>query len=100
SLRRLFASKPEPGSALARAIAVFQLRSQRLKDPCAKLVKLERTDRLSRSVADQAYSHIHLFANRLLPTAGLAQELMLDDFLHRLHSGSCFCYTRIPCQLS
>ena len=88
SLRRLFASKPEPGSALARALAVLRRRSERLKGPCAKLVKLERTDRLSRSVADQAYSHIHLFANRLLPTAGLAQELMLDDFLHRLHSGS------------
>ena len=88
SLRRILASKPEPGSALTRALAVFQRRSKRLKDPCAKLVRLERGDRLSRPVADQAYSHIHLFANRLLPSAGLAQELMLTDFLHRLHSGS------------
>jgi thiopeptide-type bacteriocin biosynthesis protein len=88
SLRQLFASKPEPGSALARGLAVLRRRSQSLKGPCAELVKLERTGRLSRSIADQAYSQIHMFANRFFPAAGLAQELMLDDFLHRLHSGS------------
>jgi thiopeptide-type bacteriocin biosynthesis protein len=90
SLRQLFASKPkpEPGSALARGLAVLRRRSQSLKGPCAQLVKLERTGRLSRSIADQAYSQIHMFANRFFPAAGLAQELMLDDFLHRLHSGS------------
>ncbi len=85
-LRELLASEPEMGSALARGLSALRRRSEMLKPVCAELVELERADHLSRSIADQAYSYIHMFANRLFPS-GLAQELVLYDFLHRLTAG-------------
>jgi lantibiotic biosynthesis protein len=84
-LRELLGSEPEPDSPLARGISALRHRSEELKLQCAVLNELERAGRLSRSVAEQGYSYVHMFANRLFPSAGLAQELVLYDFLHRLH---------------
>jgi thiopeptide-type bacteriocin biosynthesis protein len=84
-LRQLLGSEPERDTALARGLAALRRRSEKLKPRCAELIELERSDRLSRPIAAQAYSYIHMFANRLFPSAGLAQELVLYDFLYRIH---------------
>ena len=84
-LRELLGSEPEPDSPLARGLSALRRRSEKLEPYCAALNELQRLGRLSRSVAEQAYSYVHMFANRLFPSAGLAQELVLYDFLHRLH---------------
>ncbi len=72
-------------NVLAPGLAVLRRRSERLVPVLAELKGLERSGRLSQSLADLAPSFLHMHANRLLRSAHRAQELVLYDFLARLY---------------
>jgi thiopeptide-type bacteriocin biosynthesis protein len=69
----------EPGfAALAR-------RSERLAPIAAELRARDAAGELAPSIVDMAWSLVHMHANRLLHASQRAQELVLHDFLKRLH---------------
>jgi len=69
-------------------LTALKERSAALKPLASSLRELENSGRLSRTIREQAFSYVHMFANRLLPSAGLQQELVLYDFLKRVYLAS------------
>jgi thiopeptide-type bacteriocin biosynthesis protein len=75
----------DPADPLAPGIAALGERSRRLVPLVAELQARERAGRLTAPLADLALSLVHMFANRLLRSEGRAHEVVLYDFLYRLH---------------
>ena len=75
----------DPERPDAPAFEALERRSQRLAPLAAELRERERAGRLTVSIADMVLSYTHMFANRLLRSEGAAHEVVLYDFLLRLH---------------
>jgi thiopeptide-type bacteriocin biosynthesis protein len=75
----------DQASELAPAIALLHERSRRLAPWIQHLVAHARGGRLSHPIDELARSYVHMFANRLLRFAAVAQELVLYDWLSRLY---------------
>lgn len=80
----LFAPLPADHS-LAPAIAALRLRSERVRPVVAELRTRERSGTLSSPVSAMAGSYVHMFNNRLFRSRGRPHEMVLTDFLERLH---------------
>ena len=77
---------PDPESNPdAPAFAALERRSQRLAPLAAELRERERTGRLTSALSEMILSYIHMFANRIFRSEGSAHEVVLYDFLLRLH---------------
>ncbi|HSN86816.1 MAG TPA: thiopeptide-type bacteriocin biosynthesis protein, partial [Thermoanaerobaculia bacterium] len=79
--------EPELGDEhpLAAGAAALDRRSERLAPLVAELRTLEQAGRLTTGIGELTLSFIHMFANRLLRSEGRAHEVVLYDFLDRLH---------------
>jgi thiopeptide-type bacteriocin biosynthesis protein len=87
----LAASATDETHPLAPGLTLLARRSAAIAPAAAELHELARAGRLTHAVPKLARSYVHMFANRLLRTSALAQELVLYDFLARLGAG---CQTR------
>ena len=70
---------------LARGFDVLERRSERLAPLFVELRSLHEAERLSIPPADLAGDYVHMHLNRLLRSANRAQEVVIYDFLARLH---------------
>jgi thiopeptide-type bacteriocin biosynthesis protein len=89
ALERLLATSAEhapidEAHPLAPGLALLARRSAAIALAAAELHELARAGRLTHPVTRLAMSYVHMFANRLLRTSALAQELVIYDFLVRL----------------
>ncbi len=82
SLEELLSSPPEGEHPLAPGFAILEERGRRLAPLVAELRRREGL--LLHPIDELADSYIHMFANRLLLSDHLHQELVLYDFLLRL----------------
>jgi thiopeptide-type bacteriocin biosynthesis protein len=73
--------------ALDRREAILDRRSAALRPIVDELRDRERAGRLTRSIADQARSHVHMVVNRIVAAQPVEHELVLYDFLARLYRG-------------
>ncbi|MFC4531996.1 lantibiotic dehydratase [Sphaerisporangium dianthi] len=64
-------------------VAAYAARSRALRSVAGDLAACARDGRLARPLTTLAGGFLHLHANRMLPSAARAQELVLYDFLHR-----------------
>jgi thiopeptide-type bacteriocin biosynthesis protein len=87
ALERLLDRDNDADSVFAPALRAFDQRSRRLRSIGAALQKEAAERRLSSTVPELAASYLHMHANRMLPGAARAQELVLYDFLERLYQG-------------
>jgi len=85
TLERLLDRAGDAGHPLAPALAVFARRSAALGPIVDELRHRERAGRLTRSIAEQARSHVHLSVNRVARAHAVEQELVLYSFLARLY---------------
>jgi thiopeptide-type bacteriocin biosynthesis protein len=85
SLERLLDRTGDTTHPLATALAVCARRSATLRPVVDELRRREAAGRLTRSIAEQARSHVHLSINRIACTQPLEQELVLCSFLARLY---------------
>lgn len=85
SLEELLEPELAAGHPLAPGFAVLDERSRRLAPIASELRARERAGRLAFGVGDLALSFVHMFTNRLLRSEGRAHEVVLYDFLYRLH---------------
>jgi thiopeptide-type bacteriocin biosynthesis protein len=69
---------------LAPGLSLLARRSAAIAPTAAELQGLARAGQLTHAVPKLAMSYVHMFANRLLRTSALAQELVIYDFLARL----------------
>jgi thiopeptide-type bacteriocin biosynthesis protein len=76
------------GEALAAGAGVFTARSRTGRRVGRRLRTLAENNQLTRSLEDIAASHLHMHANRMLPSAARLHELVLYDFLGRLYLGA------------
>jgi thiopeptide-type bacteriocin biosynthesis protein len=74
-----------PGHWLAPGLTLLHNRSARLRPIVEQLHELDRAGRLTVPIEAWAASVTHMAANRLLRSAQRAQELVLWDWLARLH---------------
>lgn len=68
---------------LAPGLDILRRRSDRLAPLIVELRSRAQSGRLSVSLAELALSYLHMYANRLFPSAQRAHELVLYDFLGR-----------------
>jgi hypothetical protein len=85
ALERLLDRTGDTTHPLAAALAVCARRSATLRPSVDELRRREAAGRLTRSIAEQAGSHVHLSMNRIARTQPLEQELVLCSFLARLY---------------
>lgn len=64
--------------------AIYRRRSERLREPVARLRALAREGALGAALDELAVSHVHMHLNRWFRTAPRAQELVLYDLMNRL----------------
>ena len=69
---------------LAPGLDLLTRRSAAIAPIAAELHRLARAGRLTQTMPRLAMSYVHMFANRLLRTSALAQELVIYDLLARL----------------
>ncbi|MEO8551107.1 MAG: lantibiotic dehydratase, partial [Kofleriaceae bacterium] len=88
SLDQLFVAEPERDAAheLAPCFEALAVRDAALAGAVAELVARERAGELTRSIGEFAWSLVHMHANRMLHASARAQEMVLYDFLRRLHA--------------
>jgi thiopeptide-type bacteriocin biosynthesis protein len=86
-LDRSPAAEAAPGAPFAAGLAHLSRRSQRLRPIGLSLREASRQGRLSRPLLHIADSYLHMFVNRLVPSAATLHELVLCDFLRRLYDG-------------
>jgi thiopeptide-type bacteriocin biosynthesis protein len=84
SLEELLAPS-HPNPSLAPGLAALERRSVRLAPLAAGLRDQAREGPLTLGIGELALSVVHMFANRLLRSEGRAHEVVLYDFLYRLH---------------
>ncbi len=84
-LEQLLDPHIEESHSLWPGVVVLRERSERLKLIIADLQNAERSAVLTVPMARLAPSYLHMFANRLLRSAGRAQELVIYDFLCRIY---------------
>jgi thiopeptide-type bacteriocin biosynthesis protein len=85
-LARLLAS---PRDVLSdAALAAIDRRARAIDPLVAELRELETSGRLSRTIAEQAPSYVHGFANRMFAVDALDEERQLYDLLRRTVSSS------------
>jgi thiopeptide-type bacteriocin biosynthesis protein len=75
-------------SDLAEPIALLHWRSTRLAPWVHELRARELAGQLTQTVAELAWSFVHMFTNRMLRRAPLAQELVLYDWLSRAYQSA------------
>lgn len=85
SLKEMFASAGKNAWVPPSALAVFEQRSAALAPLTAALRRLETSGQLCRTIPEQAFSYIHMFANRLLASTAPQQELVLYDLRRRFY---------------
>jgi thiopeptide-type bacteriocin biosynthesis protein len=85
ALERLLDRAGDATHPLAPALALFARRSAAVRPIVDELRHRERAGRLTRPIAQQASSYVHLFANRVARAHPVEQELMLYSFLARLY---------------
>ncbi len=85
SLMPLLDPSGDAESELAPALEVLRQRSERNAPIVEELRELERSGRLSPSLADIASSYVHMHVNRIIRSAQRAHELVLYDFLYLLY---------------
>jgi thiopeptide-type bacteriocin biosynthesis protein len=85
SLEALLDPAGDPTGDLAAPLAVLHERSTRLAPWVDELRGRERAGQLTQTLAELAWSFVHMFTNRMLRSASLAQELVLYDWLCRAH---------------
>jgi thiopeptide-type bacteriocin biosynthesis protein len=73
------------GAGLTDRFPCFEHRSLAVQPIVAALREAERTGRLTKPLGWLTGGFVHLHANRMLRSAGRAQELVLYDFLSRLY---------------
>jgi thiopeptide-type bacteriocin biosynthesis protein len=76
-----------PGDLVA-PLAVLHERSTRLAPWVRELRAREQAGQLTQTLAALAWSLVHLFTNRMLRSASLAQELVLYDWLRRAYQSA------------
>jgi thiopeptide-type bacteriocin biosynthesis protein len=86
-LERLLDRTGDAAHPLAAGLAVCARRSATLRPVVDELRRREAAGQLTRSIAEQARSHVHLSINRIASTHPLEHELVLCSFLARLHRG-------------
>lgn len=88
SLEQLFVGDAERDAAhhLAPCFAALATRDAAFAETAAELATRDRAGELSRPVVDFAWSLVHMHANRMLHASARAQEMVLYDFLRRLHA--------------
>ncbi len=74
----------QDAGALAEGAALLRRRSEAVRPLAARLRELAGKDGTP-ALGDLAGSYLHMHANRLLRSAARAQELVLYDFLARVH---------------
>jgi len=70
---------------LSPGFAALDRRSERLRPIIAELHRRQEAGRLDRTIGELTPSYAHMFANRLLRSDGRIQEMVIYDFLHRVH---------------
>jgi thiopeptide-type bacteriocin biosynthesis protein len=84
-LQALLEQTPDADHRLAPGLEVLRRRSERLAPLVVELRACAQSGRLSVPLPELALSYLHMVANRLLPSAQRAHELVLYDFLGRLY---------------
>ncbi|HKE16085.1 MAG TPA: lantibiotic dehydratase [Kofleriaceae bacterium] len=87
-LEVVFARDParDSGHPLEPGFAILAERDRRLAEVARELGELDRAGALSPGPGEMAWSLAHMHANRLLHASQRAQEMVLYDFLRRLHA--------------
>jgi thiopeptide-type bacteriocin biosynthesis protein len=85
ALQALLDPAGDATSELAVALALLHGRSTRLAPWVQELRRAEHAGQLTQTIADLAWSFVHMFTNRMLRSEGLAQELVLYDWLGRAY---------------
>jgi thiopeptide-type bacteriocin biosynthesis protein len=90
-LEKLLAQAPPFRAAadahpLADGLAILVHRDTRIAEIAAQLRERDRAGALTPRLADMAWSLAHMHANRLLHASQRTQEMVLYDFLRRLHA--------------
>src|SRR5215510_11099811 len=88
SLEALLDPANDPTSDLAAPLALLHRRSTRLAPWVHELRGRERARQLTQPIPELAWSFVHMFANRMLRSAALAQELVLYDWLCRAYQSA------------
>jgi thiopeptide-type bacteriocin biosynthesis protein len=88
SLDLLFARDParDADHDLMPGFELLATRDARVHEIALKLRQREDAGELTSRILDMAWSVVHMHANRLLHASQRAQELVLYDFLRRLHA--------------
>jgi thiopeptide-type bacteriocin biosynthesis protein len=86
AVESLVAAAGEPGQVGLPGLDIFRQRSATIAPYIAELKHRERAGRLSQALYQLAASCVHMHTNRLLQSAGRAQECVIYDYLRR-------CYT-------
>lgn len=85
SLEFLLNRANDPSSPLAPGLSALRARSQKLGPVATALRQMSDAGRLSVPLESLAASYVHMHTNRMLRSAGRAQELVIYDFLVRLY---------------
>ncbi len=87
SLDLLFARDParDAGHDLEPGFELLAQRDAAIRELAVELRRRDAVGELTPTLADMAWSLVHMHANRLLHASQRAQEMVLYDFLRRLH---------------
>jgi len=87
-LEIVFARDParDAGHPLEPGFAILARRDARLVEVAAELAALDAAGALAPRLEEMAWSLTHMHANRLLHASQRTQEMVLYDFLRRLHA--------------
>jgi lantibiotic biosynthesis protein len=88
SLEAVLDPTGDPTGDLAAPLAVLHGRSTRLAPWVRELRGREHAGQLTQTVAELAWSFVHMFTNRMLRSSALAQELVLYDWLCRAYQSA------------
>jgi len=88
SLEAILDPAGDPASDLAAPLAVLRGRSTRMAAWMRELRGREHAGQLTQPIAQLAWSFAHMFTNRMLRSASLAQELVLYDWLRRAYQSA------------
>jgi thiopeptide-type bacteriocin biosynthesis protein len=83
--RAVLESLLDPEAAEHPSLARYAARSRATRSIARDLTASAQAGHLTRPLSALAGSFLHLHANRMLPSAARAQELVLHDFLYRLY---------------
>ncbi|HEX7837387.1 MAG TPA: thiopeptide-type bacteriocin biosynthesis protein [Kofleriaceae bacterium] len=85
SLEALLDPANDPTSDLAVPLALLHRRSTKLAPWVHELRGRAHAGQLTQTIAELAWSFVHMFTNRMLRSTALAQELVLYDWLCRAY---------------